>query len=242
MSLTAARGPLGPDPAGTFSPPIPSSLVYLEPHPRRVRAVVQGHAVLDTDRLLLIHRPGSPLSYGFLADEVGDLPHRPVPEAPGFVQVPWDAVDEWYEEGRLLVHYPPNPYHRVDCRPTERRLRVTVAGTTLVDTSDTLILFETSLRPKLYVARDKVRIDLLRPSTTTTYCNYKGWTTYWDAVVGDTVIEDVAWSYDHPLPESMPIARMLSFEPTRVEVEADLPDHAGVAAECLTECMRPERP
>ena len=65
--------------------------------------------------------------------------------------MPWDAVDTWLEEGRKLVHYPPNPYHRVDCRPTNRGLRVVVAETTLVDTSDTMVVFETALAPLLYV-------------------------------------------------------------------------------------------
>ncbi len=86
-------------------------------------------------------------SYVFPVDEVGDLPTEPEPDAPGFVRVPWDAVDTWLEEGRKLVHYPPNPYHRVDCRPTKRHLRVSVNGTVLVDTEDTVILFETALEP-----------------------------------------------------------------------------------------------
>jgi uncharacterized protein (DUF427 family) len=130
----------------------------------------------------------------------------------------------------------------VDCRPTRRRLAVTVSGATLVDTDDTLILFETSLAPKLYVRPELVRTDLLRRSATTTYCNYKGWTTYWDAVIDGTVVEDVAWSYDDPLPESTPIAGMLSFEPTRVDVQADLPTDAPVAIECTAECAVPDRP
>ena len=111
------------------------------------------------------------------------------------MHVPWDAVDTWLEEGRKLVHYPPNPYHRVDCRPTHRALRVVVAGTTLVDTSDTMIVFETALAPVLYVDPSHVRTDLLRRSNTSSYCNYKGYATYWSAVIGDTVVEDVAWSY-----------------------------------------------
>ena len=53
-----------------------------------------------------------PLSYAFPADAIGDLPSEPEPDAPGFVHVPWGAVDSWLEEGRKLVHYPPNPYHR----------------------------------------------------------------------------------------------------------------------------------
>ena len=153
MSLVAARGPLGPDPAGRFSAPLPAGLVYVEPHPRRVQAIRDGRIVIDTERALLVHRRNRPLYFAFPADDVGDLPHTPEPEAPGFVRVPWDALDTWIEEGRRLVHYLPNPYHRVDCRPTRRRLRVDVAGTTLVDTDDTVIVFETALEPRLYVPR-----------------------------------------------------------------------------------------
>lgn len=223
MSLVAGRGPLGPDPAGRFSAPIPEALVYLEPHPRRVQAIRHGRTVIDTERALLVHRAGTPLSYAFPRDEVGDLPHEPEPLAPGYVVVPWNSVDTWLEEGRRLVHYPPNPYHRVDCRPTTRRLRVEVAGTALVDTDDTVILFETALEPRLYVARDQVRMDLLSPTATTSYCNYKGVATYWSARIGDVVVDDVAWSYDDPLPESLPIAGLLSFDPDKTAMQVQLP-------------------
>src|SRR5437660_10182095 len=148
--------------------------------------------VIDTGRVLLVHRRNHPLRYALPAGEVGGLPGEPVPEAPGYVHVPWDAVDTWTEERRTLVHYPPNPYHRVDCRPTTRRLRVDVAETTLVDTDDTVIVFETALDPRLYVHPAHVRKDLLRQSDTSTYCNYTGYATYWSAVVGDTEISDVA--------------------------------------------------
>jgi uncharacterized protein (DUF427 family) len=137
--------------------------------------------------------------------------------------VPWDAVDTWLEEGRELVHYPPNPYHRVDCRPTRRHLRVSVAGATLVDTHDTVILFETALEPRLYVDPSHVRTDLLRRSETKSYCNYKGFATYWTAVVDGHVVDDVAWSYEDPLPESRPIKGFLSFDATRADVLAELP-------------------
>jgi uncharacterized protein (DUF427 family) len=224
VSLTTARGPLGHEPAGRFNPPVaPGSLVYVEPHPRRVQAELGGRIVIDTEAALIVHRPGQPLSYAFPVDEVGPLPHGPEPEAPGYVQVPWDAVDAWYEEGRRLVHYPPNPYHRVDCRRTTRRLRVEVAGTVLVDTDDTIILFETALAPALYVEPAAVRTDLLRRSETSTYCNYKGWATYWSAVIGTTTVDDVAWSYEDPLPESSAIRGWLSFDLGRADVAAAVP-------------------
>lgn len=222
MSLVAGRGPLSRHPAGWFAPPIPE-VVYVEPHPRRVQAVRDGRVVIDTEGALLVHRRDHPLSYAFPAGEVGDLPHEPVPEAPGFVRVPWDAVDTWLEEGRRLVHYPPNPYHRVDCRPTTRRLRVAVDDATLVDTTDTVIVFETAVQTRLYVDPSHVRTDLLRRSDTTSYCNYKGHATYWSALLGDRVVADVAWCYDDPLPETVPIKGFLSFDTERAEVWAELP-------------------
>jgi uncharacterized protein (DUF427 family) len=223
MTLVAGRGPLGNHPAGWFSPPLPAEVVYVEPHPRRVQALRGGQPVIDTEHALLVHRRNHPLSYAFPTEEVFDLPSQPVPEAAGFVQVPWDAVDTWLEEGRELVHYPPNPYHRVDCRPTTRRLRVQVADVTLVDTDDTIIVFETALEPRLYVDPARVRTDLLRRSDTSSYCNYKGLATYWAVMLGDTVVHDVAWSYLDPPPETSPIRRFFSFDAARADVHAELP-------------------
>jgi uncharacterized protein (DUF427 family) len=219
MSLVAGCGPLGPDRAGWFSAPVADPIVYVEPHRRRVQALRGGRCVIDTENALMVHRAGAPLSYAFPVGETADLPTEPEEAAPGYVRVPWDAVDTWLEEGRTLVHYPPNPYHRVDCRPTRRRLRVEVDGSVLVDTDDTVIVFETALAPRLYAAPEHVRTDLLRPTATSSYCNYKGYATYWAAAA----VDDVAWSYDDPLPETQSIKGYFSFDPERAVVTAELP-------------------
>ena len=226
MTLTAGRGPFSADPAGWYSTPIAADLAFAEPHRRRVRAVLDGRTVVDTEDVLLVHRKGNPLGYAFRAEQISGLPNEPEPLAPGYVRVPWDAVDNWFEEGRQLVHYPPNPYHRVDCRPTQRRLRVDVGGVTLVDTTDTMIVFETALEPRLYVDPAHVRTDLLRRTETSSYCNYKGYATYWAFSDGDTVIEDIAWSYPEPLPETLPLTDLLSFDADKVDVIAELPGSA----------------
>jgi uncharacterized protein (DUF427 family) len=223
VALTTSRGPLGTNPAGWFYPPVAPGTVFVEPHPMRIQAVKDGRTVIDTERALLVHRPDRFLAYAFPPDEIGDLPSKPEEAAPGYVRVRWDAVDSWFEEGRRVVTHPPNPYHRIACHPTKRRLRVEVAGTTLVDTDDTVILFETTLPHRLYVDRSNVRMDLLRETDTSTYCAYKGVATYHAAVIGDVVVNDVAWSYDDPLPEALPIKSMLSFEPTKIHISAELP-------------------
>lgn len=242
MSLTTGRGPLSARPAGRFSAAVPSPVSYIEPFQRRVRGRTGGRTVVDSERVLLVHAPGQPPAYLFPAEDV----HLPTGDddgttgdgttgdgdsgdgageaaVPGHVRVPWDAVEEWYEEEERVLGHPRNPYHRVDCLRSTRRLRVRIAGTVVVDTADTMALYETALAPRLYVRRELVDLSLLRPSATTSYCSYKGTASYWSAVVGGVTIEDVAWSYEDPLPESTPIAGLLAFDDNRVDVEHDLP-------------------
>jgi uncharacterized protein (DUF427 family) len=64
-------------------------------------------------------------------------------------------------------------------------------------------------------------MDLLRLSDTVTRCPYKGTTVHFNAAVGDDRIDDVAWSYPTPLPESQRVAGLLSFYDGKVTVEVD---------------------
>jgi uncharacterized protein (DUF427 family) len=231
MSLTTGRAPLSGDPAGRFDPPGPAGCVYVEPFLRRVRAIRGLRTVIDSDRVLLVHRTGQPPSYAFPEDDVRDLPVSPEPSAAGYVRVPWNAVTAWYEEEEeVFGGHPRNPYHRVDCVRARRRLRVDVASAMLVDTRDVIAVYETSRSPQLYVRRDAVRMDLLVASPTFTYCTYKGTASHWTAKVDGKLVADVAWSYDDPRPECAPIAGMLSFYPERVTMVQDLLTWFGVPA------------
>jgi uncharacterized protein (DUF427 family) len=223
VSLTSGRGPFSGRRAGRFTPPLPEHAVYVEPLRRRVRGMIGDRVVIDSEGVLLVHRPGHAPSYAFPAGDVADVEAEPEPDAPGHVQVGWDAVDAWFEEEEEVFLHPRNPYHRVDYVPTRRRLRVEAAGTTLVDTEGGYVAYETALEPVLYVSRDVVRMDLLLPTATTTYCPYKGTASYWSAVIGDVVIDDVAWSYEDPRHESELIRDLMSFDVTKAAVEHDIP-------------------
>lgn len=214
MSLTTGRGPLSPNPLGRFSAPVPAGLVYVEPYPRRVRGLVGECTVIDSERVQLVHRPGLPTTYAFPSEDVPPELALPEPEVPGHVAVPWNTVDAWYEEDEHLRFnkYPKNPYHRVDCLRTSRRLRVEVGGAVLVDTTDTIVLYETALPPRLYVAKEAVRMDLLRASESSSWCSYKGHASWWHVRVNDTLIRDAAWSYEDPLEESSTLRGLLSFD------------------------------
>ncbi len=223
MSLTTGRGPLSTRPAGRFTAPMPDRVAYIEPFRRRVRGIKDGDTAIDSEGVLLVHAPGEPPRYAFPAADVGAVASEPEPDAPGYVRVGWDAVDAWFEEDEEVHGHPRNPYHRVDSLRSHRRLRVEAAGITLVDTDETVAVYETALDPRLYVDPSQVRMDLLEMSDTHTYCPYKGTASYWTARIGDLVVEDIAWSYQDPLPESAPLAGLLSFDETRVKLDHDLP-------------------
>jgi len=210
---------------------MPSHIVYVEPFQRRVRGLIGGRPVIDSERTLLVHRPGIPPTYAFPVEDVAGTVCEEETEAPGFVRVVWDAVDQWYEEDEPVFGHPRNPYHRVDCMRTRRRLRVEIGDTAMVDTTETVGVYETGLEPRLYVTPGAVRMDLLVPSPTTTYCPYKGTASHWSAVVADATVEDVAWSYEEPIPECQAIRGLLSFYEQRVRLVHDLPSAVRVLPE-----------
>ena len=85
------------------------------------------------------------------------------------------------------------------------------------------LLFETSLPVRYYIPRIDVRSEFFTASDTRTSCPYKGTASYWTATVEGTVVADVAWSYEDPFPESLPLRSLLSFEPQRATLTTDLP-------------------
>ena len=223
MSLTSGRGPFSANRAGRFDKPVPEGVAYVEPFLRRVRGEREGVVVVDSERVLLVHRRGHAPNWVFPESDVAGVASTPEPLAPGYVAVAWDAVERWLEEDEPVLMHPRNPYHRVDCIKTTRRLRVEASGLELVETTDTIGVYETSLAPLLYVNRSHVAMEHLVPSPTTSYCPYKGHASYWTLRAPATQIADIAWTYEDPYPECHLIAGLLCFDAARIAVTTDLP-------------------
>lgn len=90
----------------------------------------------------------------------------------------------------------------------------------LADSHRPLLLFETTLPTRYYLPPEDVRVELT-PSATRTVCPYKGEATWWSARTGDTLLEDVAWSYPSPIPENPRIAGLICFRNERVDFIVD---------------------
>jgi uncharacterized protein (DUF427 family) len=150
--------------------------------------------------------------------------HDPPPGAPplaGLLGFRWDALGRWFEEDEEAVVHARDPYHRVDVLDTSRRVRITLDGELLAETSRGKVIFETGLPPRWYVPLEEIREGLLMPSEKRTGCAYKGFASYWSVRVGDRVEKDLAWCYREPRRDVAPIEGMIAFFNERVDIELD---------------------
>lgn len=72
MGMMTATGPLGLRPSGTFNfdPPEPGRALYLEPTPKRIRAVLAGETIVDSRRAMLLQESGLQPTYYFPPEDV----------------------------------------------------------------------------------------------------------------------------------------------------------------------------
>jgi uncharacterized protein (DUF427 family) len=92
----------------------------------------------------------------------------------------------------------------------------------LAESSSPVMVFETGLPTRYYLNRTEVNAEHLLPAATVTACPYKGKTSgYWSVRVGETVHADLAWAYDFPTRQLLPIAGLIAFYNEKVDIWLD---------------------
>jgi uncharacterized protein (DUF427 family) len=142
------------------------------------------------------------------------------PDLAGYVVLDFDAFDAWYEEDEPNLAHPRDPFHRIDVLPSSRPVRLELDGQLLAESSRPALLFESMLPTRYYLPREDIRAELI-PSSTTTYCAYKGRASYWSATAGGQVIPDVAWTYEEPLHDAAQVRGLIAFFDERIDLTLD---------------------
>ena len=138
------------------------------------------------------------------------------------VRFRWSALGAWFEEDEQVYVHPRSPYARVDALRSERTVRIELDGVVLAEAPSAVLVFETGLPTRYYVPRTALNLSVLEPSATVTECPYKGRTTdYWSARIGETLHEDLAWSYAFPTRQLLPIAGLVAFYNEKVDLTVD---------------------
>ncbi len=84
-------------------------------------------------------------------------------------------------------------------------------GIVVAETTHGLRVLETSQPPAYYFPPDAVDRQLLRPTPSTTFCEWKGDAAYADVVVGDSVVAEATWWYPSPTPPFAALQDHLAF-------------------------------
>jgi uncharacterized protein (DUF427 family) len=176
------------------------------------QATRRGEAHLHTLRAGAQERPGAVKVYR----------DSPLDGVSGTARFDWDALDAWYEEDEQVFVHPRNPYVRVDALRSTRAVRVELDGAVLAQSTSPVMVFETGLPTRYYLNRSEINFEHLVATDTETACPYKGVTNgYWSIQIGETVHPDLAWTYDFPTRQLLPIAGLVAFYNEKVDIFLD---------------------
>jgi uncharacterized protein (DUF427 family) len=176
--------------------------------------------VADSRRTKLLYLEGQQIPRHVFPEEdvrLDLLPPESITRHDGLIEIDWDAADEWLEEDEEQVGHARDPFKRIDARRTSRHIRVLINGRLVAETRRGVALFETHLPTRWYFLRDDVVAELVPNPGHKTTCAYKGHATHYD-VAGERAI---AWSYEEPLNDAVPVEGMIAFYNERTDIEVD---------------------
>ncbi len=217
--------------AGLHPAPPFDELTYY-PSSRRIRGTRGDKTILDSSRAVFVWGPGKMVPvYAFPRDDLalgrpGDWEALGVhelsgTELAGYVTVPWDALEHWYEENEEVFIHPRDPFVRIDVLPSTRHVRVERDGKRLADSDAPLLLFETGLPVRYYLPEADVNASLLAESDHHTGCPYKGIASYRDVVIDGRRHPNLFWFYPEPFSEVAAVKGYLAPYGERVDLIVD---------------------
>jgi uncharacterized protein (DUF427 family) len=116
----------------------------------------------------------------------------------------------------------PSTDHPITIAPETRRVRVRAAGASIADSGSALALAEAAYAVVFYVPRADADMSRLERSGHTSWCPYKGVAHYFHVTGPHGVrIENAAWTYEAPPPDTAAIKDHLAFYPSKVEIEVE---------------------
>jgi uncharacterized protein (DUF427 family) len=212
------------------SPPFDELTYY--PTSRWIRGIRGGGStVVDSRRAILVWEPGKKVPiYAFPAEDVALSAHDAAsmgvrgfddPDLGGYVTLPWEALEHWYEEEEEVFVHPRDPFVRVDALSSSRHVRVERDGQPLAESDAPILVFETGLPTRYYLPESDVDSSVLADSDLRTGCPYKGFASYRDAVLAGRRHPSLFWYYQDPFGEVSKIKGRLAPYNERVELIVD---------------------
>ena len=100
---------------------------------------------------------------------------------------------------------------------SDRRVKVVFGGVTPAYTTRARRVLETSHPPVYYIPPDDVRMEHLKPSGASSFCEWKGRASYYDVITDEREEPRAAWYYPDPVPAYRGIRGYVAFYPSRMD-------------------------
>ncbi|KAK1255718.1 hypothetical protein MKX07_007977 [Trichoderma sp. CBMAI-0711] len=111
------------------------------------------------------------------------------------------------EKTKLNVQSFPRPPR---LEKTSRHLRITHKDVEIADTHDAYWMLETHHPPTYYLPPSSIKAPL-KPTSRSSWCEWKGAATYYSISLPDGAVSNRIWSYNSPTPGFEPLRGYLSF-------------------------------
>ena len=99
-----------------------------------------------------------------------------------------------------------------------KEIKIVVNEIAIVTSNNAYRILETSHPPVYYIPPTETKIEYLhKANTQRSFCEWKGFANYYDLIIGDKKISNVAWYYPHPTEGFAPIANYVAFYPSKMD-------------------------
>jgi uncharacterized protein (DUF427 family) len=109
-----------------------------------------------------------------------------------------------------------HPEHRVRETHVSARVQARVGDKVIADSNDVIQVNEDGHPMRFYFPRSDVKMELLKPSDTTTRCPFKGTARYFNLRVDDEMFDEAVWSYETPYDEHEELKDRVAFHDDKV--------------------------
>ena len=109
--------------------------------------------------------------------------------------------------------------HPITIEKARHRTKVSWKGVVIANSERALDLKETTYPAVKYIPRSDVDMRLLKRTSHTSHCPYKGDASYYTIKADGKTLDNAIWTYETPFPAMTEITGHLAFYPDKVKIE-----------------------
>ena len=99
-----------------------------------------------------------------------------------------------------------------------KQIKIVVNNIAIADSKNTYRVLETSHPPVYYIPLEEIKSEYLKPSNQQrSFCEWKGFASYYNLVVKDKEISNAGWYYPQPTEYFTPIKNYVAFYPSKMD-------------------------